>query len=100
MFFYDFFYVVMSELRFLFSANKIIVVDEITIVDLAYFLVIVIYKCDTFIHLCTLLIFCIVDTVLGFKHVTVLVQYNRYQQIVDVLTLQCASESIKVRPPF
>lgn len=99
MFFHDFFYVVMSELRFLFSANKIIVVDEITIVDLAYFLVIV-YKCDTFIHLCTLPIFCIVDTVLGFKHVTVLVQYNRYQQIVDVLTLQCASESIKVRPPF
>lgn len=86
----------MSELRFLFSANEIIVVDEITIIDLAYFLVIV----YTFIHLCTLPIFCIVDTVLGFKHVTVLVQYNRYQQIVDVLTLQCASESIKVRPPF
>lgn len=34
-------------------------------------------------------------SVLGFKHVTVLVQYNRYQQIVDVLSLQCASESIK-----
>lgn len=93
----------MSEFRFLFSGNEIIVVDKVTIVVLEYFLVIIINEILLFIGtlpICSLPIFCIVDTVLGFKHVTVLVQYNRYQQIVDVLTLQCASESIKVRPPF
>lgn len=73
MFFYDFFYVVMLELWFLFFVNKSIVVDEIIIVDLVYFFVIVIYKCDIFIYLCILLIFCIVDIVFGFKYVIVLV---------------------------
>lgn len=34
----------MSELRFLFSGNEIIVVDEITIVVLEYFLVILIKR--------------------------------------------------------
>lgn len=83
-----------------FSRNEITVV-VIEYID--YFLVIVINEIVLFICIlvvCTLPIFCIVCTVLGFKHVTVLVQYNRYQQIVDVLSLQCASESIKVRPPF
>lgn len=80
--------------------------NEITVVVIEYidyFLVIIINEIVLFICIlvvCTLPIFCIVCTVLGFKHVTVLVQYNRYQQIVDVLSLQCASESIKVRPPF
>lgn len=41
---------VMSELGFLFSANEIIVVDEITIVDLAYFLVIIINVIPLFIY--------------------------------------------------
>lgn len=80
--------------------------NETTVVVIEYidyFLVIIINEIVLFICIlvvCTLPIFCIVCTVLGFKHVTVLVQYNRYQQIVDVLSLQCASESIKVRPPF
>lgn len=83
-----------------FSRNEITVVVR-EYID--YFLVIIINEIVLFICIlvvCTLPIFCIVCTVLGFKHVTVLVQYNRYQQIVDVLSLQCASESIKVRPPF
>lgn len=98
--FYDFLMLSSRNCGHSFSRNEITVV-VIEYID--YFLVIIINEIVLFICIlvvCTLPIFCIVCTVLGFKHVTVLVQYNRYQQIVDVLSLQCASESIKVRPPF